>query len=423
MKENIEILKNSEAMKKAFEFLRLDDAHTLEQQLRLVGIPSYYEHEEERGKYFRLLMEEIGYHTETDEAGNVYTEIAGTGNGPTVYISAHLDTVFPEGTSLEEKWEENIIRIPGICDDTRGLAEILSMLRAIHETGLKPVGNIIIGGNVGEEGLGNLKGVRHFFKNNADKVDGFISVDGVGELICYGGTGSHRYEVTFHGVGGHSYSAFGLVNPIHAMGRAISYISEIRTPREPKTTFSVGVVSGGTSVNAIPSECKMLVDIRSDGQKELEELDAKIQKAIYRGAEDENKRWEEERSYPQEGLNRFDTEARIHVTMKQIGDRPVGNQNKDCEIVDILTESYAAMGVTPVYMSNGSTDANVPLSLGIPAVCICGGGRGGNYHSLEEWFDPTDAYLGVQRNLLALFAMTGLDGVAKPALRIRNKER
>lgn len=421
MREKIEKLLTSQSMQNAFAYLKKDDQQTLEQQLELVRIPAYSNYEEKRAKYFKTLMEKEGYKTQMDEVGNVYTFIEGSGDGPTVYISAHLDTVFPLETCLDIKWDENKINVPGITDDTRGCAEILTMIRAIRKAELKPVGNIIIGGNVGEEGLGDLRGIRHFFSKHADKIDGFITVDGAGSLICYGGTGSHRYEVTFHGLGGHSYNAFGLVNPIHAMGRAISYISDIRTPQNPKTTFSVGVIDGGTSVNAIASECKMLVDMRSDGAAELENLDAEILKYIYKAVDEENDRWVMERTYKQEGMHKFDIDARVTVTIKSIGNRPVGNQPEHCEIVNIVSESYDILGENPTYMSNGSTDANVPISIGIPAICICGGGEGGNYHSLEEWFDPTDAYMGPQRNLLTLFAMVGLEGVSSPLLSKRQR--
>ncbi|MCI9487924.1 MAG: M20/M25/M40 family metallo-hydrolase [Lachnospiraceae bacterium] len=421
MKTVVETLLHSAPMQEAFQYLETDDRHTLEQQLELVQIPAYSNQEEERAKRFQKMIEEIGYETEMDEVGNVYTRIPGSGEGPTVYLSAHMDTVFPPETPLELTWDGNKICVPGIADDTRGMAEVLTMLRTMKKVGLKPVGDLIIGGNVGEEALGNLRGVKHFFGKHADEIDGFVSLDAVGCLICYGGTGSHRYKVTFRGPGGHSYNAFGVVNPIHAMGRAISYLSEVRTPKDPKTTFSVGVVEGGTSVNAIASQCSMQVDMRADGVAELEELDAKFRECLKRAVEDENARWVQERTYEQSGIVQFDREARIELEITPIGDRPVGSQPEDCEIVNIWAGAYRLMGEEPVYMSNGSTDANVPISLGIPAVCICGGGTAGLNHSVKEWFDPTDAYKGPQRNLLALFAMVGLTDVCGPCLGKRDR--
>lgn len=416
MKDTMQALYNSAPMQKALAYVKADDAHTLEQQLEIVQVPAFSNYEKERALHFQKMIEAEGYETHMDDVWNVYTTIKGTGNGPTVYISAHLDTVFPLDTPLEIKKDGNKINVPGIADDTRGCAEILALLRAIREGGLKPVGDIIIGGNVGEEGLGNLRGMRHFFKENADKVDAFLSLDGVGPSICHGGTGSYRYKVTFRGPGGHSNGAFGLVNPIHAMGRAIAYISELRTPRDPKTTFCVGVVEGGTSVNSIAYECSMMMDMRSNGKAELDTLDAQFKECIRKAVEDENNRWTVERTYTQGGWSRFDTEARITAELDQVGNRPVGNQPQDCQIVQVIAEAFRTAGVEPTYMAAGSTDANIAISLGIPGVAISGGGVSGDGHSISEWYDPTDAYKGVQKNLVALFALVGLDGVCEPML-------
>jgi len=264
MTDRIKKLYDSEQIRQAFSYIQEDEEHTLQQQLELVQIPACFNCERERALHFQKLIEAEGYETYMDEVCNVFTTIKGTGDGPTLFVAAHLDTVFPMDTPLEIKRNGNVISVPGIADDTRGLAELLCILRAIREANLKPVGDIIIGGDVGEESLGDLRGMKHFFQKNADKVDAFVSIDAACPVLCYGATGSYRYKVTFRGPGGHSYGAFGLVNPIHAMGRAIAYISEIRTQEDPKATFSVGVVDGGTSVNAIASECSMLVDMRSD---------------------------------------------------------------------------------------------------------------------------------------------------------------
>lgn len=403
-------------MQNAFKYLKDDDAHTLQQQLELVQIPAFSNNEKERALRFQQMMEAEGYKTYMDEAWNVYTMIPGMGNGPTIYVSAHLDTVFPMDTPLEIKRDGTKICVPGICDDTRGCAEILSLLRVIRDTGLKPVGNVIIGGNVGEEGAGNLRGMRHFFKENRDRIDAFVSIDAASPVLCYGGTGSYRYQVTFRGPGGHSNGAFGLVNPIHAMGRAIAYISELRTQENPKTTFCVGVVEGGTSVNSIASVCSMKVDMRSNDKDALDALDAQFKACVQKAVEDENARWEAERTWQQSGMIHFDRDARITVELEKFGDRPVGRQPAYFDIVPVVVDAFQAAGIEPMYMPFGSTDANIPLSLGIPAVTIAGGGAGGNEHSVLEWFDPTDAYKGVQKNLLVIFSLAGLDGVSKPAV-------
>jgi len=421
MKDSIKALYDSPAMQKAFAFLKEDDAHTLEQQLELVVIPAFSLYEEQRALHFQQLIEAEGFEAHMDEVCNVYTTIPGTGGGPTVYISAHLDTVFPPETPLDIKYDGPKINVPGIVDDTRGLADILTLLRAIREAGLKPVGDIIIGGNVGEEGLGNLYGMRNFFKHNADKVDGFMSVDGAGTNIYYGGTGSYRYKVTFKGPGGHSNGAYGLVNPIHALGRAIAYISELRAPKFPKTTHCVGVIEGGTSVNSIAYECSLLMDMRSNGKAALDAVDAEFMACIQKAVDDENARWVEERKYPEMGLSTFDVDARITADLDKRGDRPVGEQPVDCDIVQIIAAAYTQNGDKPSYRDYGSTDANIAISLGIPGVALARGGKSGNSHSILEWFDPTDAYKGPQRQLVALFALVGLDGVSAPLLPVRDK--
>ncbi len=418
MRNTITTLLNSDKMKKAFEYAKLDEENTLSQTLELAAIPAFSNYEKERSNHFKALLENEGFVAVQDEVDNVYTIIKGEGCGPTVYITAHLDTVFPMDTDLTQRREGNKIFVPGITDDTHCVAEILSILRCIKNADLKPVGDIIIGANVGEEGLGNLRGMRNFFKDNKDKVDGFITIDGAGEGVCIGAIGSLRYKVTFSGPGGHSNGAFGLVNPIHAMGRAISYISDLKVPQEPKTTFCVGVVEGGTSVNSIAANCSMLMDIRSISQEELLKLDEKFKECIQKAVDDENARWEEERNSPNA---HFDTSARITADIQEIGNRPAGMQSENDPIVKIAKESYEAVGVTIPYMGAMSTDANIPISLGIPALAVSGGGKGGNAHNTEEWFDPTDAYLGVQRLLLTLFSMVGLSGVSEALLPVREK--
>lgn len=412
--KQIETLKASSQMQEAFRCIEKDSEYTLKQQLELVKIPAFSNNEKERAIYFQKLMEEEGYPAHMDSVCNVYTTIRGTGNGPAVMMTAHLDTVFPMDTPLKIKKEGARISVPGIGDDTRGCAEILALLRVMRMCALKPVGDIIIGCNVGEEGNGNLRGMRQFFKDHPDKIDVFFSIDSAGPGICFGGTGSHRYRVTFRGPGGHSMGAFGLVNPIHAMGRAISLISDMRTPAHPKTTFCVGVVAGGTSVNAIASECSMMVDLRSNGQTELKALDEQFRSCTEKAVQAENDRWEEERGRDFEGVDYFDKTARIRAEFEQIGDRPTGSQPEGSRLVEILSAVFKASGTEPEMLEFGSTDSNIPLSLGIPAVTVSGGGTTGDAHSLSEWYDPTDAFKGVQKNLLMLFSVAGLDGVSEP---------
>ena len=222
MEQTVRQIQQSTPYQKAAAFILEDCAKTLEQQLELVQIPAFSHQEERKARRVKEMMEEAGYTPEMDEVHNVFTTIKGTGGGPTVLLTAHLDTVFPPETPLVPRWEGTRVYCPGIADDTRGCAEILNLLRTFRAAGLKPAGDIIIGANVGEEGLGDLKGMRCFFGKNPDLVDGYISLDGAGERYCYGAMGSYRYRVTFRGPGGHSNGDFGVVNPIHALGRAIA---------------------------------------------------------------------------------------------------------------------------------------------------------------------------------------------------------
>jgi acetylornithine deacetylase/succinyl-diaminopimelate desuccinylase-like protein len=258
---------------------------------------------------------------------------------------------------------------------------------------------------VGEEELGNLRGVKALFRDHKD-IDGFISIDGLGiTRVVNQATGSHRYEFIFKGPGGHSFQEFGLPSAIHAMGRAIAKISELQPPSEPKTTFTVGTVVGGTSVNAIAAEARMAVDMRSNAEEELLKLEARLLGLVKEAVADENARWKSDK---------------LSVEAKMIGDRPAGIVSVDSPIVQATQRAVAAVTRAPrVTFAGSSTDSNIAMSLGIPAVTIGGGGEGGNWHSRNEWYKPTDAYLGPQSALLTILMLTGMDGVTKPALAVR----
>lgn len=423
MRREMERLYQSPLFQRAASYIEQDAAHTVEQQVELTQIPAFSNQERQKALRFRELMEAEGYSAEMDEVCNVFTRIPGTGEGPTLYVTAHLDTVFPMDTDLQVRREGSKTFCPGIADDTRGCAEILALLRALRESAIRPVGDLLIGANVGEEGLGNLRGMRQFFQSRAQEVDGFFSIDGAGEDITYGGTGSLRYKVTFRGPGGHSYGDFGCVNPIHAMGRAIAKIGELRTPRTPKTTFNVGVVEGGTSVNAIAYECSMLVDMRSEEADALEKLHQEVVRCVEQAAEEENQRWVQERDWLEDNPGRtYDPDARIQVEWEQVGNRPCGSQPLESPLVQTVLEAYRALGTEPGLTAHSSTDANLPLSLGIPACTLGGGGTCGGCHSLEEWYDAAGAPLGTQRLLLAILACVGVTGVSQPLLPKRERQ-
>lgn len=389
-------------VKKALDFARQDEANTLAEQKQIVVIPAPPFKEVARAKDFHKRWVALGFKdARIDKEGNVIAVRPGTGNGPKLVVSAHLDTVFPAGTELTIKEKDGKLYSPGIGDDTRGLAELLSIVRALNATGIKTVGDIYFVGTVGEEGLGDLRGVKALFRDNKD-IDGFISIDGSNpERVVFLAVGSHRYRVTFKGPGGHSFAAFGRPSAIHAMGRAIAKIGDIQTPKQPKTTFTVGTVGGGTSVNAIAGDAVMELDMRSVENPPLLKVEAEVMKAIKDAVAEENARW---------------GSSAITVDVKLVGDRPAGVQPPDAPIVHAAILGVAAVGFKPIVDEASSTDSNLPISLGIPAVTIGRGGRTENQHSLTESFDPKDAYLGVQKSLLTVLALVGIEGVAEPLL-------
>src|SRR4051812_13696821 len=400
------ILANPKVIK-TLDDIKADDARTLGEQKRITEIPAPPYREKIRAEYFLKRMQELGFRDAAiDSEGNVVGLRKGTGGGqPKLVVSAHLDTVFPEGTDVTVKEKDGAIVAPGIGDDSRGLAALLSLVKAMNENGIATVGDIMVVGTVGEEELGNLRGVKALFRDHSD-IDGFISIDGLGiSRVVNQATGSHRYEMTFKGPGGHSFQEFGLPSAIHAMGRAIAKISELQPPSDPKTTFTVGTVSGGTSVNAIAAEAKMAVDMRSNSTDELLKLEARLLDLVKQAVVEENARWNTDK---------------MTVEIRLIGDRPAGIVAMDSPIVQATQRAVAAIARGPLATFAGSsTDSNIAMSLGIPAVTIGGGGDGGNWHSRNEWYKPVDAWMGPQNAFLTALMLAGLDGVSRPVLAVR----
>jgi tripeptide aminopeptidase len=383
------------AVREALAYAARTEPRTIEEQISLCEIPAPPFKEAVRAEEYRRRMVELGLrNVRIDAEGNVIGERPGEPGGPVVVISGHLDTVFPEGTDVKVKREGTVLRGPGIGDDCRGLAVVLAVAEALDAAKVKTRGTILFVGTVGEEGQGNLRGVRHLFgKELKGRVDSFISVDGTGLDVTRDAVGSNRYRITYKGPGGHSYGAFGMPNPIHALGRAIAKVSEFQVPADPKVTFNVGVVEGGTSVNSIPFEGVMQVDMRSVDTTALARLDAQFRRAVQEALTEENARWR--------------SETKLAVVVDTIGIRPAGRQADDAPIVRAAVEAGRALGFTPETGAS-STDANIPINLGIPAVSIDGGGKGGGAHSLDEWFDTKDSHLGTQWALLLTAALAGV---------------
>ena len=395
-------LSTDAAVKAGIEFLAADHTDTIAEQIAINQVEAPPFQESERAGFYMAKLQESGLSdVRQDAEGNVYGVFRGNGNGPRLFVSAHLDTVFAAGTDVMVKEKDGKLFAPGIADNARGLAAILSVIRALRRSGVQTVGDIIFGGNVGEEGLGDLRGIKAFFRENTN-VDGYITVDGVKEqIITYLATGSRRYEITYRGPGGHSWNAFGLPSAIHALGRAIAKIGDVQTPSQPKTTFTVGTITGGTSVNSIAADASMLLDLRSASEAELKKLETEVLALLQVAADEENARW---------GSNA------IRVEIKLVGDRPAGQQSPDLPIVQAAWAASEAVVVPPEFGPASSTDANLPMSLGIPAIRLCGGGAEGNNHSLDEWYDPANAYRGPQKVFLTLLGLVGVAGVSEPLL-------
>jgi tripeptide aminopeptidase len=326
-----------------------------------------------------------------DGEGNVLGERRGRAARPHLVFSAHLDTVFPEETNVKVTREGPVLKGPGIGDDCRGLAVLLAVVRALDSANVTTPGTITFVGTVGEEGLGDLRGVKALFNETLKgQIDRFVSIDGTGLGITHIGVGSYRYRITFNGPGGHSYGAFGIANPLHALGRAIAGISELKVPADPKTTFNVGRVGGGTSVNAIAFEAWMEVDMRSIDPASLKVLDASFHMAVDQALAAENARWNDN--------------GRVTVEKRMVGDRPAGQTSATSPIVLAALSVSKALGLSS-RLDEGSTDSNIAMSLGIPAITIDGGGRGAGAHALEETFDTTDSWQGTQRAVLLAIAL------------------
>ena len=384
----------------ALELIKADNAWTMQQQVELTQIPAPPFKESTRAAEFKRRLEALGYtNVRIDSVGNVIVERRGSGTGPTVVLAGHLDTVFPEGTDVTVKRDGTRLRAPGIGDDDRGLAVVLAVARAFQKTGIQTNGTIYFVGDVGEEGPGNLRGVRYLFeKELKGKIDYFISVDDAGLGIASRAVGSHRYRVTYKGAGGHSYGAFGIPNPIHALGRAIAGIADIQVPTTPKTTFNVGVIRGGTSVNSIPFEASMDIDMRSEDAKSVAAVDAQVQRIVREALAAENGRWKGPRA----------EKAKLSLVIDTIGIRPTGAQADSARIVQTAIAAGKALGFTSTTGAS-STDANIPISLGIPGIRIGGGGTDDGAHSLGESYDDgANGYVGPQWAALLVAALAGV---------------
>lgn len=380
-----------------------DFDRTVADIITLTEIPAPPFQEAERGKAYLAMLQAHGLtETTTDEEGNVMGLRRGSGapGGPVIVVSAHLDTVFPADTDVKVRREGTRLMAPGVGDDTRSLAVLLAYIRALDAAQIVTEKDILFVGTVGEEGPGDLRGVRHLFTQGAykDRVEAFFSFDGSDpSRVVTGAVGSKRYRTFFRGPGGHSYGAFGLVNPMAAMARATTALYEIEVPKTPRTTYSASVTGGGVSVNSIPAEVYTEYDMRSESPEALATLEAQLLAAFQDAAAAEN-------------AARSVSEGEITVEPLVIGDRPAGGTDPDSLLVRSVLAANRLQGFEP-QMSASSTDSNIPMSLGIPAVTLGSGGTGGRAHALDEWIDvePVESLRGMAVGLLSILAVAGVD--------------
>lgn len=397
--KEVRSLSEHSKIKEAFKTIEDLEPRTTRELIMLNEIPAPPFKEEVRAaKYAEMLREAGADSVWIDEVGNVLALRKGAVGNRTVALDAHLDTVFPEGTDVSVKKRGDTLVAPGIGDDTRGLMVVLTVLRALEQNNIETKADVLFIGTVGEEGLGDLRGVKHLFREEGPGIDSWIAVDG-GDIsrIANGALGSHRYRVTYKGPGGHSWGAFGLVNPHHALGKAIYHFTnnaDSLSRSGEKVSFNIGRIGGGTSINAIPFESWMEVDMRSAVPEQLERMDRIFQNAVQKALEEENQ-------VKREGPD-------LQVDVEMVGDRPSGIIPAENSLVQRALASAAFFGATPS-LGTGSTDSNIPISKGIPAVTIGRGGTGGAAHSLQEWWINDDGHLSIQRALLLLLAEAGVN--------------
>jgi tripeptide aminopeptidase len=380
----------------ALEWLEKNVTWINDQQSRLTEIPAPSFQEQKRAAAMKALLAEQGLTVQSDKIGNVIGELRGASDKEIVMLTAHLDTVFPEGTDVRVKQEGERLVAPGISDNGTGLAALVGIARAMHIAKVRPQRTILFAANVGEEGEGNLRGMRALIDAYRTKLRAVIVLDGSGvDHVTTKALASRRMEVVITGPGGHSWSDFGIPNPISALVRGSVRFINTKVPVSPRTTFNLGQVEGGTSVNSIPYEAKLKVDLRSESEDELARLETALRECMAAGVKDEMDNARER--------NR----GKLEWKLTNIGSRPGGELPADAALLSALRAADDYVG-NQSRLERSSTDANIPLSLGIDAIAIGAGGNGGGAHSLQEWYEPAGRELGLKRVLLTLLGSAGV---------------
>jgi tripeptide aminopeptidase len=383
---------------RALSWIERNSAWLTEQQIRLTEIPAPELRESRRAEAVKALFAACGLKPSIDPIGNVVAERTGlekTDKHGVVLFAAHIDTVFPEDTPLKIKREARRLVGPGISDNGAGIAALVGLAHALHESRVQTEKTIVLAGDVGEEGEGNLRGIRRLVETYGSRLSAVIAVDGPStDYITTQGVASRRFEISITGPGGHSWSNFGAPNPITAISRGIVRFSEFRVPADPRTSYNFGVIDGGSAVNSIPTRASVKVDLRSEEESELGRIESALREAMQTGLRDEL------------AMTNRPSDA-LSLNFRSLGARPAGNLPSDSPLLAIIRNVDRFLG-NRSRTERSSTDANLPLSLGIPAVALGGGGSGGGAHTLDEWYDPTGRELGLKRLFLIALSLAGL---------------
>ncbi|MFM8525569.1 MAG: M20/M25/M40 family metallo-hydrolase [Cyanobacteriota bacterium] len=403
----VEALLASPDLKQALAALKADEARFVRESIQISEIPAPTFAEAQRAKAFEKMLKANGLqNVHIDAIGNVIGVRKGGAQGPRIAVIAHLDTVFDAKTDVRVRAQGSRRMGPGLTDDSNALAMMLSWIRALNGARISTPGDLIFVASVGEEGNGDLRGAKHFFDKNTN-LSAAIILEGAlpDSVIMIQNTASNRFKIDFKAPGGHSYGAFGQIpSAIHAQGRFIAKVAEMQVPSSPRTTFTVGVVRGGRSVNTIAPDASLEIDLRSNGNSELEATTKMVQNFVAQAVAEENKRW---------------GTTSLSASIRPIGARPGGITSPDQAIVHTWIAAARALGVTPLALAGGSTDAGVPISRGIPAIVMGCGGTSGGFHALDEHWDPTNAYRGVRLSFLTTLAVAGVQGVSEPTATLR----
>jgi acetylornithine deacetylase/succinyl-diaminopimelate desuccinylase-like protein len=393
--DSIEKLVQDSRCARSLDWIDKNSDWVTQQQIRLTEIPAPEFGEGPRGEFLRKLFEEGGLKVQTDKLGNVIGTRSGSDSKTVILIVAHLDTVFPAGTDVAVKHNGSRLEAPGISDNGAGLAALVGLARALGESRIQTAKTIVLAGDVGEEGEGNLRGVRALVEAYGSRLSAVIAVDGASiEHITTQGIASRRFEVSITGPGGHSWSDFGAPNPITALSRGIVKFSAIHIPDQPRSSYNFGLIEGGTSINSIPASAAVKIDLRSEEEAELNRMESALREAMQSGVRDE-------------ALANHAGNDSLQVGFRSLGARPAGKIPDDAPLIETIRNVDRFLG-NRSRLERSSTDANIPLSQGIPAVALGGGGKGSGSHTLAEWYDAADREIGLKRLLLVTLLLAGV---------------